>query len=257
MKHRILLLLLLILAAVQTGCQKGQNTGTKYTLKAIVISGTEGSLMVAADGKASGLSPFEPASVSYNKKDIGVLERGTVIQITYDGTVRESYPVQLTAKKITVLEAVKDNWPPTLRLNKDYSPEAAKEDGCYVESLSGRENRENAFRFQQNSSQGICSYLRRVAYTTEGDPLITDFIYDGTKFYAVFDSTRDAYAGSADKISTREYSYIHTYEKGSKKIIYLANEKDLSPADYEKLVINAKGEILLDTCTIYSDQEAE
>lgn len=257
MKRIAFLVLVITLAMAQSGCGILQSSGGKYTLEAIVISAAENSLMVAVSGKSEALSPFEPASVSYDKIDKSVFTRGTLIKITYDGTIRESYPVQLTAKKITVVKAVKDNWPPTSGLDKDYSPEAAVEDGCYVEGLAGKENEDSAFRFQEHSSQGISAYLRKVSYTIEGDPIITDFIYDGTKFYVVNDATRDAFAGSGSKISSKEYSYIHTYEKGSTKIIYLANKEDLSPEDYEDMVINTKGEALLDTWTIYSDYQEE
>ncbi|SHO51944.1 DUF4362 domain-containing protein [Anaerocolumna xylanovorans] len=253
MKRIAFLFLFVTLALVQSGCSMLQSSGREPAFDAIVISASEGSLMVAVSGKGETLSPFEPASVSYNKTEKSVFTRGTLIRITYDGTVRESYPVQLTAKKITVIEEVKDNWPPTSQLKKDYSPEEAKEDGCYVESLSGKENKDIAARFQGNSSQGICAYLRKVAYTVEGDPVITDFIYDGTKFYVINDATRDAFAGSGNKIMQKEYLYINTYEKGGTKIIYLADEKDISQEEYEEKVMSAKGEALLDTFTVYSE----
>lgn len=253
MKRGAFLLLLLVLTIVQAGCGKEESTGTKTTLDAIVISANENSLMVAVSGKGEGLSPFEPVSVIFDKTDSSIFTRGTVIRITYDGTVMESYPVQLIAKEIKVIEEVKDNWPPTAQLDKDYTSDAAGEDGCYVESLNGRENKDAATHFYETSSQGICAYLRKVFYTDEGDPIITDFIYDGTKFYIVNDATRDAYAGSGSKIDKKEYSYINTYEKGSTKIIYLANKQGISPEEYEKLVLSENGEVLLDTYTVYSE----
>lgn len=252
MKRIAFLLLVAALAMVQSGCGiKG--TGKKYTFDAIVISASEGSLMVAAAGKGEGLSPFEPASVSYGKIDKDIFKRGTLIRITFDGTVRESYPVQLTAKKIAVLEEVKDNWPPTLQLARDYSAEAAKEDGCYVTGVVSEENKDAAVHFIENSSEGICAYLREVSYTDEGDPVIVDFIYDGRKYYVITDVTRDAFAGTGNKIIQKEYSYANTYEKDGKKIIYLADKKGITSKEYEEKVINPKGEMLLDTLTVYSE----
>ncbi len=249
MRRIVLLIVLFSLLLVQNGCGIKRSAGKQPAFDGIVISDNGGSLMIAVSGKGDVLSPFEPVSVSYAKAEKESFPMGTLIRITFDGTVRESYPVQITAKDISVIEEVKDNWPPTLQLAKDYSPEEAKADGCYVENVDGKENEDEnlevAARFQQNASQGICAYLRKVSYTTEGDPIITDFIYDGIKFYAVTDSTRDSYGGTGSRISSKEYSFLNTYEKEGKKIIYLANKEQVSQEEYEAGT--------LDTLTVYSE----
>ena len=36
--------------------------------------------------------------------EIEVLEEGLIVEVTFDGPVAESYPVQATAKEITIIE---------------------------------------------------------------------------------------------------------------------------------------------------------
>ncbi len=245
MRRIVTFVFLISFLMVQNGCSIKQSSDKESYLDGIVMSENEGSLMIAFSGKEGILSPFEPASVFY-KAVKESFPRGTLIRITFDGTVRESYPVQVTAKDIAVIQEVKDNWPPTMQIDSTYSPEEAIADGCYVENINGKNNNKNlevAVRFWQNASQGICAYLRKVTYTTEGDPIIADIIYDGTKFYAVTDSTRDSFLGTGSRISSKEYSFLNTYEKDGKKIIYLANKEQVSQEEYESES--------LDTFTVY------
>lgn len=247
MRRIVIFVFVFLLLMVQNGCSVKQGSDKESVLDGIVMAGNESGVMIASSGKEGVMSPFEPVSVFYNKVVKESFPRGTLIRITFDGTVRESYPVQVTAKDITVIQEVMNNWPPTMQVDKAYSPEEALADGCYVENMSGKDNNdknlETAVRFRQNSSQGISAYLRKVTYTTEGDPIITDIIYDGTKFYAVTDSTRDSFLGTGSRISSKEYSFLNTYENEGKKIIYLANKEQVSQEEYESET--------LDTFTVY------
>ncbi|WOO38475.1 DUF4362 domain-containing protein [Anaerocolumna sp. AGMB13020] len=239
-----LLTLLLCLVIPASGCRKSEVAADK-TLRAIVLSVHEESIMTAVSGKNDVLTPFEPVSVHYKDAKELKLQLGTVIEILFDGTVMESYPPQISAKKIKVIEEVADNWPPTKEIPEEYPYESAKADGLYVEGLKETANIELVDRFLDYSTQGITAYLRKVSYTIEGDPIITDVIHDGSKYYAVTDASRDAYA-SKEKFITKEYSYINTYEKDNRRIVYLADRKDINPEDFEELVLNPDSENHMD-----------
>ena len=241
------LLLCLVIISI-SGCSKSEVT-EDTTFRAIVISVQDESIMTAVSGKSEVLTPFEPVSVHYKEAKNLKLQRGTVIDILFDGTVMESYPPQIKAKKITVIEDVSDNWPPTKEIPKEYPSESAKEDGYYVEGLDGNANVELVDRFQNNSSQGIIAYMRKVSYTIEGDAIISDFIYDGNKYYVAVDASRDAYS-AGDKFIFSEYSYINTYEKENTRIVYLADKKDISPADFEEMVLNPDSKNHIDSLII-------
>ncbi len=254
-KKLFLLTLLLCLVIPASGCRKSEVTEDK-TLRAIVISVHDESIMTAVSGKNDVLTPFEPVSVHYKDTKDLKLQRGTVIDILFDGTVMESYPPQISANKINVIEEVADNWPPTKEIPEEYPFESAKEDGVYAEGLKETANPELVDRFLDNSTQGITAYLRKVSYTIEGDPIITDFIYDGGKYYAVTDASRDAYAAE-EKITAKEYSYINTYEKENRRIVYLADQKDISPEDFEEMVLNPDNDNHIDVFIIVNTMIAQ
>lgn len=49
------------------------------------------------------------------------------------------------------------------------------------------------------------AFMRFVAYTIEGDPILADVDFDGACFIVTFDISRDAFAGSQEKIMCYRY----------------------------------------------------
>lgn len=94
-----------------TGCKSVK----EQTFIAVIESISANSIMV----KTKVMDDFDKASVSITDKtkiisidgktiDIKGLELGDEVNIVFDGTIRDSYPVQITATKITVKENRKD-----------------------------------------------------------------------------------------------------------------------------------------------------
>jgi len=157
-----------------TGCGVIRGTDSGTVLNGIVISKSESGLLVAAADKDSGVASFDPVSVHYEKTSDLDVTLGALVKINFDGRIAESYPGQIWADKVKVVEKVKDNWPPTASLPKDYGSEDAIADNCYVIGAVGIVSEDLLYRFADNTKNGMAGYLRKVVYTIEGDPIITD-----------------------------------------------------------------------------------
>jgi hypothetical protein len=253
------ILCLIIILYICTGCSfikesPDSDTGntaaetseeTSAILNSIVISKNDTGFMVAAYDN-SGMVSFEPFSVHYAEAPSLEVTMGTLIKITYGGNIAESYPGQLWADKVEILESVKDNWPPTAKLPSDYTSEQAVKDNCFVIGLNKTEGEEVLNSFIQNTYNGIAGYLRRVNYTVEGNPIITDVIYDGNKYFIFEDKTRDAFGGDGDKLYKKEYKFINTYVKENKKIVYLADRNDITNEEFDQKIASSSTEVLPD-----------
>ena len=96
---------------------------------------------------------------------------------------------------------------------KNYTP--AKTD--IVNRNSGVLENENRLKdFIKNMETGQKDRIRVVAYTTEGDPILTDLKYNGKQLKVTSDDTRDKYGGGQIKtfecekvvVEGKEYSII-------------------------------------------------
>lgn len=101
-------------------------------------------------------------------------------------------------------------------LSKDYTAEQAIEDNCFV--FSDDVYNELLYRDFMNSYIAKESAFIRVVHTTkEGDPVITDVLYDKDTdiVYVVNDASRDRYA-SAERatITLGEYETTGTWQDG-------------------------------------------
>jgi hypothetical protein len=195
------------------------------------------------------LASFDPVSVHYDKASDLEVTLGAIVKINFDGRIAESYPGQIWADNIKVVEKVKDNWPPTASLPKDYSSEKAIADNCYVIGLAGIVSEDLLYRFADNTKNGMAGYLRKVVYTIDGDPIITDLVYDGNKYFVIKDISRDAYAGNGSKLIKKEYGYINTYERDNKKVIYFS-DRVASDEEYEQFVAGSEALDLPDIYTL-------
>ncbi len=90
---------------------------------------------------------------------------------------------------------------------------AAEKNGDVVVTFSGTKNIGKLEAFVNKAALGMAAMVRVVQYTIEGDPIITDFIYNenGSGYYLYrHDNSRDRF-GAADKGMTQTiFSYLIT-----------------------------------------------
>ncbi len=228
-----------------TACSKAGND--KVTFTAVVLDSYDNGLSVFTL-KGANMNGFEPLSVHYDKGIEASI--GDIVEIRFDGTVAESYPGQIWAKKVRIIEKRVDNWPATKDIAKDYPYEDAIKDKNFVLGFSEVHGEELLESFINHSSNGIIAYLRKVNYTVEGDPIITDILFDGQNYHVFNDNTRDKFAGSTDS-NPYEYKYLNTYQKDGLEITYLANRNDITNEEYEKSMESDKEEDKIEQYVLY------
>jgi len=86
--------------------------------------------------------------------------------------------------------------------------------------------------------------------TIEGDPIITDILFDGQNYHVFTDNTRDKFAGSTES-NHYEYKFLNTYQKDDLEITYLANRNDISNEEYEKSMKSEKEEDKIEQYVLY------
>jgi hypothetical protein len=137
-------------------------------------------------------------------------------------------------------EPLPSSWAPLDELPADYGKGQAIADSVYV-NIHGAEiyNESQLARFINDSRAGMQAFLREMMYTIEGDPIITDYLFDGETFSVTYDATRDKY-GSQD-ITTRTYKYMLEYAPtaeqgylGTEPILLLSNTQSVTAAGFDK-----------------------
>jgi beta-lactamase regulating signal transducer with metallopeptidase domain len=111
--------------------------------------------------------------------------------------------------------------------------EQAIADGVYV-NVQGVEiyNQTVVDIFYENALAGVPAFMRVINYTIEGDPIISDYQYDGEVFTVTTDSSRDKFGGSGNE-NFRALTY--------KYLIKLGNEWTLSKVEADKVAGLAMG----------------
>ncbi len=83
-------------------------------------------------------------------------------------------------------------------IHSDYSKDKAIEDKVYVSTYDEVYNKEIIEKFYESYKNKQECFIRIMAYTLEGDPIITDVLYDKDKVYVVVDDRRDGYASEGN-----------------------------------------------------------
>lgn len=99
------------------------------------------------------------------------------------------------------------------KLSKEYSTEAAAANNDVVIGYAGTVNAEKLTEFVTKASLGMAAMVRTVQFTEEGDPIITDIIYNenGSGYYLYRqDNSRDKFGGTGTGITQTIYSYLIT-----------------------------------------------
>ena len=132
-------------------------------------------------------------------------------------------PVDVAEKKSTgngsdvVLQA---DYVDLKELPANYSEDMALRDGVVVERFREVLNAEYLYQFIEMYSEGKNAMVRVMAYTIEGDPIITDISYDNGMITMTIDSSRDSFS-SDEKFYTENFKYI--VEKDG--LLYLSNHR--------------------------------
>lgn len=115
-------------------------------------------------------------------------------------------------------------------LPKTYPPEVAAANGDYVDAHGKISNEDKLTEFLNAVREKKPAAIRMVVYTIEGDPIISDILFDGNTFAVWKDTTRDAFG--EQKITKREYARMLEYESGSTAYVFLTNEEAITDELY-------------------------
>ena len=148
---------------------------------------------------------------------------GAELLITYTGEVMDSYPTQI---KVTNIQTETEYKTKIEELQEDYSLIQAIKNNCVVNVHNQKMyNKDELDRFIENVNNNRPDFIRCIDFTTEGDMLITDVNFEGSKSYRTCcDSTRDDFSSKED----RTYKYgrftkLVTEETDNGTRIYLEN----------------------------------
>jgi hypothetical protein len=103
------------------------------------------------------------------------------------------------------------------KLPKEYTADTAAANGDVVVMQTEVKNAGKLTEFVRKAALGMPAMVRIVKYTMEGDPILTDIIYNENHrgYYSRrHDSSRDAFGGADTGISEMIYSYLITDGEG-------------------------------------------
>lgn len=118
---------------------------------------------------------------------------------------------------------------PLSGLPEEYTIEMAIQNGDYVNVHGEISNAGVMNEFISKAEQKQKAFVRTVMVTIEGDPVITDFYYDGDHFTVEMDTTRDKF--SADRsIESRQFKNLVVFDdKASHTRYYIVtDEKEIT-----------------------------
>ncbi len=113
-------------------------------------------------------------------------------------------------------------------LPKPYPPEQAVANGDYVNVHGQTSNTGRMTAFLQAVSAKRLAAIRCTNYTVEGDAIIADIEFDGSKFTVNIDTTRDAFG--EQKVTHSEYRNMREYEQSGTILVYLTNVDQITEA---------------------------
>lgn len=107
-----------------------------------------------------------------------------------------------------------DGFSPLAEIPKDYPYDEAVARGDVVNLHGELSNMEAYEKFKGTIEKGEPTFMRFVAYTIEGDPILMDVNFDGALFQVTEDVSRDAFAGGIDKVMSYTYEGYELLEDG-------------------------------------------
>jgi len=119
-------------------------------------------------------------------------------------------------------------------LPEDYQPKEAEANGDYIPTLTENINEDKMTAFLEAVSQKTSAAIRITIYTDEGDPVISDVIYDGSTFTVWYDTTRDKWAGIGGKKVTRyDFQYLLEYEYNGETFTLLTIKPVITEEEFQ------------------------
>jgi hypothetical protein len=124
-----------------------------------------------------------------------------------------------------------------------YGTEWAARHGIYVNTLGAEIINQAALdAFVADAWAGKPTSLKSMYYTIEGDPIFTDYCYDGEIFTIAVDSTRDHWGGKTIQTSTYKYLVTSTSPKNAEMEWYVFTN---TPEMTDDMWLNGGGFYLL------------
>jgi len=118
-------------------------------------------------------------------------------------------------------------WIELADLPKNYPPDTAQANGDVVSVHGNADNVQRLDEFIENIKAQVNDRVRITQYTTEGDAIIYDLIWDGQQIRMIIDSTRDKFGGSeAQKIDEKVVQKIVIEEREESVVYYAVNGDD-------------------------------
>lgn len=116
------------------------------------------------------------------------------------------------------------------------TPEMTKEEGV-VSILHGTINKETIGLFDKfvvDTSDGKAAQIIFAVYTTEGDPIYMNVLFDRVRYLAVIDRTHDRFNGEGEDYKNVRYDHLKiiTNPETESKFVILTNDSGLT---YEQL----------------------
>jgi len=175
--------------------------------RSISFDGNSGNGTLEYFAKLSGDDPDNGSIITLTTSDFGATWKST------------------STRPATQLPALAD-------LPADYSKEDAIVGGVYVNVLGSDVYNQNVVDlFYRNAFAGLAAFMRTMEYTVEGDPIISDYSFDGKLYTVTTDTSRDKFAGAdSKKITTATYKYLVPLNhgpEGALETYYLSNESNI------------------------------
>lgn len=121
---------------------------------------------------------------------------------------------------------------------KNYTVQNAVAGGCFVIANGKiKSNAKIAEDFFADSRNGKKTSIKIVQYTTEGDPIITKAMYNGSVYYGAEDDSRDAYSGGYFEF---EYPYLKIFQSSLGQYVYLVKDERLTLEKIQRSYLSSK-----------------
>lgn len=126
---------------------------------------------------------------------------------------------------------------PLAEVPEDYPFDMAVSRGDVVNLHGELSNREAYEKFISTLQKEEPTFMRFVAYTIEGDPILADVLYEDNQFHVTYDVSRDAFAGGIDKVMSYVYEAYEVLDDGTVKLYQPASEQPVPQMEAPETMI--------------------
>lgn len=144
--------------------------------------------------------------------------------VSPDGSAPTPAP-EATAKAVSSLSIKLTDLP------NPYPPDQAVANGDYVNIHGGTSNSDRMAAFLEAVYAKRAAAIRCTNYTVEGDAVITDIVFDGSKFSVQIDTTRDAFG--EQQVTQHEYRNMLEHRQDGTTQVFLTNGAKITEDLYQ------------------------